>query len=291
MKLAASNIGWEHTVLPTMLPELQRRGVEGLVIAPTMVWAGAPDTVKPGQAAEFRSRVEASGLHIVGMQSLTYGMEEATNLSQYVVVERLKRQAELAGRLGATSLILGSPNLRKERPDRFAHPERGYGTEDIVSALGDVARVAADNGTKLCIEPLSGYGVKYVKNTAEGVDLTRYVHDRGRKERQGFGLHLDAASLAGEPDFHPSSQIPTAQRSVGITSFDASAPDLMPPSQDTTVPHHEIATTLRRVGFDGFVSLEMRRPQDPNNPNFDPVAAYLAEVDFVSQQYGFQQQQ
>jgi len=293
MKVAASNIGWAHEASPTMLPELQRRGVEGLVVAPSMVWPGAPDTVRPEQAREFRSSVEDAGLHIVGMQSLTFGMGEGLTLASPEVTDRLKRQAELAGHLGATSLVLGSPNLRQSRPDRCS----SYTTATVVDALTDVARVAADNNTKLCIEPLSGYGVQHVTNTAEGVQLTWFVSSDGIKASKGFGLHLDSAALAGNPGFEPSLEIPYAQvRAIGgITSFDVSAPNLMPPSQDTTVPHQEIAAALRSTSerskpFTGFVSLEMRPPQPAEGQqNFDPVAAYLAEVDFVREQYGFQQ--
>ena len=271
MRLAASNIGWAPEHLPSILPELTARSVEGLVIAPTMVWQEAPN-VTAQQAGEFRRQVEDAGLVLAGMQSLTFGLTEASLSgdpeARQKLTDHLKRQAELAGHLGAGSLIFGSPGLRKE-------VDRGQAVE----VFSDVAQTAADNNTKLCIEPLSGYGNQFVRTTVDGVKLVQEV------DHPGFGLHLDSAAIAGQPDARPDLDISAADAIVGITSFDASAPELLPPSRELTVGHGEMGRALRTAAYAGFVSLEMRAPQGVE----DPVQAYLAEVDFVNQVYGFNQ--
>lgn len=265
MKLAASNIGWGQVNRAEVLPRLPRHGIKGLVIAPTMVFPEGPHA-KPKDVAAFRQEAEKAGLAVVAIQSLTFNLPGAALFGdsdqRRVLAEHLKRQAELAGKLGAGSLIFGSPGLRQGTVD----PGKA------IEIFGEVAGAAADNNTKLCIEPLSSYGNEFVTTTQEGVQLVRDVN------HPGFGLHLDAAAIAGageKPDV-----VLRAASEVGITSFDASAPELMPLSRDLIVPHGRIADALRAVAYDGYVSLEMRQPNDSN-----PVESYFSEIDFMREQY------
>ncbi|HEX7964063.1 MAG TPA: TIM barrel protein [Candidatus Saccharimonadales bacterium] len=272
MKLAASNIGWAPEKLGRMLPELHDRGVQGLVIAPTMVWPEAPN-VTAQQADELYQRVADADLKVVGMQSLTYGLDHAAlsgdQAAKTRLTEHLKRQAELGGRLGVQSLIFGSPGLR-----------RGVNRGEAVEVFAEVAQAAADNGTKLCIEPLSGYGNEFVTTTVEGVRLVQDVREASGSA-QGFGLHLDGAAIAGQGKPNPHVDIMASQLLVGIESFDASAPELQPLSLHPEVPHEEMASALRTAQFAGYVSLEMREPTGAA----DPVAAYLHEVTVAHRLY------
>ncbi len=257
-----------------MLPGLRERGVTGLVIAPTMVWPEAP-AVNRRQARDFHNRVTGAGLAVVGMQSLVYNLEGAAlsgdKAGQRVLTEHLKRQADLAGRLGATSLIFGSPTLRRE-----------VNHVDAVAVFSEVAVAAAQNNTTLCIEPLSGYGNEFITTTVQGVQFVQRVREVvGAPGAHGVGLHLDSAAIAGQPQSSPPLEIAAAQAAVGITSFDASAPNLEPPSTHPEVPHRQMGYALRTAGFDGYVSLEMRPPAGAQ----DPVAAYLQEVEVVQAAY------
>jgi sugar phosphate isomerase/epimerase len=275
MKLAVSNIGWAPEKRSEVLPQLKNRSIEGLVIAPTMVWPEAPQ-VTALQAKDFRAEVMDAGLAIAGMQSLTFGLKEGALSGDYRerrnLVEHLKRQAVLAGRLGAVSMIFGSPGLRKQ-----------VNAEQAQEVLAEAAAVAADNGTVLAIEPLSGYGNNFIQTTNEGVDLVWAVRARGNGH--GFGLHLDAAAIAGMGEQKKDRQIRLdfmrVHDDVGIVSFDASAAELKPLTQDPTVPHKTYASALASACFEGYVSLEMRQPAD----TADPVAAFLKEVDYMREQY------
>lgn len=274
MKLAVSNIGWAPENRSKVLPELKDRSIEGLVIAPTMVWPEAP-RVTPLQAREFRGEVTDAGLAVAAMQSLTFGLKEAALSGDYRerrnLVEHLKRQAELAGRLGAASMIFGSPGLRKN-----------VNMIEAQDVLGEAAAAAHDNGTTLAIEPLSGYGNQFVTTTLEGIQLVRNMRAAGKG--RGIGLHLDAAAIAGEPgmnDKRARQDIMFAHRGIGLASFDASAGELKPLTLDASVHHKVYATALNAASYNGYVSLEMRQPEGAA----DPVAAYLDEVDFMRDQY------
>jgi sugar phosphate isomerase/epimerase len=255
-----------------MLPQLQQRGVEGLVIAPTMVWDGAPE-VSESDALNFRSRVEDEGLKIVGMQSLTFKLENAALSgdpeARRRLEEHLKRQSELAKHLGATSLIFGSPGMR----------QAGVDHDQAVEVFAAVSQTAADNGNKICIEPLSGYGVKLVATTTQGVQFVEKVRQAGNPN--GVGLHLDSAAIAGQERPRAGLDIIAARAITGIESFDASAPNLLSLSGDTTVDHRAMGDALRVAGYTGYISLEMRAPNGE-----DPEDAFLCEVDLVRERYG-----
>lgn len=268
MKLAVSNIGWTSEQEPVVLDSARGWGVEGIVVAPTMMWPEAP-RVDQARVRDFLARVQDAGLSIVGLQSLTFGLKDAqlsgdpTMTSR--LAEHLKRQADLGGRLGATSLIFGSPGLR-----------RGVDPRQAMDLFASVADSAHSAGTRLCIEPLTGYGNEYVRTVAEGVELVEGV------DHPGLGLHLDAAAVAGEDPFEPERSFRGAMSRVGITSFDASAPELGPLTTDRSVDHRRIARALGSAGYDGFVSLEMRAVPGSG------VDGYRQQVGFVKQQYGIE---
>src|SRR5262249_42723693 len=109
---------------------------------------------------------------------------------------------------------------------------------------------AASRGVMLCIEPNPrAYGCDFVNSSAEARDLI------ARVDSPGFGLHLDAGAmtLQGEP--------PTAIAEDGLPKhFHISEPRLAPLGGGA-VDHRAFALALRRGGFDGWCSIEARRPE------------------------------
>lgn len=269
MKIAVSNIAWNPEQTPELLTSLPKHGVDALVIAPTMVWPEAP-AVDAAVAREFKDRVEEAGLVIAGMQSLVFGVKNVSLFGEpdtrNNLVEHLKRQTELAGQLGATSLIFGSPGLRHD-------VSRGMEErlEFAASAFQQVAAAAHNQNAKLTIEPLAGYGNAFITTTAEGINLVERV------DHPGFGLHLDSAAVAGSGE-DGAATIPEAMSRTGIVSFDASAPELGSVRADTTVPHGIYAQALRDSAYNGVVSLELRGPLPP--------AEVFAELQIVRELYG-----
>jgi D-psicose/D-tagatose/L-ribulose 3-epimerase len=283
MKLAVSNIGWDPERRSEVLERLPEHGVEGVVIAPTMIFPGAGPYASAHEVSEFRKEVEEGGLAIVGLQSLTFGLNEASlfgeDYERRVLTEHLKRQAELGGALGAASLIFGSPGYRQNNFDLAGKDLRTRAQ----NVFREVADTAVDNNIKLCIKPLSGYGVSYVTTATWGKNLVNYL------DHPGFGLHLDAAALEGQRDSAPAfvgnfvrQEIQDAHMAVGISSFDASAPELMPLTDDETVNHRETARALRAAHYSGFVSLEMRQPAGNGS---DPIEIFFQQVDYMREAY------
>lgn len=269
MKLALSNIAIETGDPEGISRHLAEYGVEGLVIAPTMVWPEAPN-VNRADAVAYSRMIGGQGLRVVGLQSLVFGRTDVALFGsaseRHELSEHLKRQAELAGILGASSLVFGSPGLRKN--DTFPLVTRNEMAADL---FRDVAATAADYNTRLTIEPLSGYGNKFVTTTQEGIDLVKLIN------HPGFGLHLDSAAMAGA-DEDSTIVIPEAFMQMSVVSYDISAPELGRPSLDRTTPHKIFAHMLRAGLYAGPLSIEMRGPQ-----SLDAIAR---EIEYAQDQYG-----
>ena len=266
MRLAVSNIAWKNTDSSKIYPILESHGVEGIVIAPTMIWPEAP-YIDMGEAIEYKLEVEESGLVIASLQSLLYGTSGISlfgdKAERRKLVEHLKRQAELAGMLGAVSLIFGSPNIRKTNKTDCDFDM----AEEVFS---EIAVAAHDNNTVLSIEPLSGYGNTYITNTREGIELVERVN------HPGFGLHLDSAAISDSGE-DASLTVSNAMNRVMVTSFDISAPGLVAPSSDKTVPHSQYAIILRHLGYSDFTSVEMKGPNS--------IGEVISEIDWANGLY------
>lgn len=265
-KLAISNIAFGEDQQEA-LECVSQSGVEGLVVAPTIIWPSVSaianlsgdrlETLKR-EAGEYRNRLGDLGLAVVGLQSLTYGIgenakifgteEEGKNLA-----EHLKRLTDLAGSLGADSMSFGSPGLRN--PGELSGEQA---MERVAKLFGRVAVAAHDNNTQIAIEPLSGYGNKFVENLEQARELA------DRIDHPGFGIHPDTAAMFGAEDKPEDLASLVRDHRDRVRGIDASAPDLARLSSALDVPQGKYVDALRSVSYQGWLSLEMRGPLSPD---------------------------
>ena len=269
VKLAISNIAFGKNQ-PEALKCVSQCGVEGLVVAPTIIWPSVSEIANlSGQelkdrlgtlkwkAGEYRKKLGDFGLACVGLQSLTYGVgenakifgteEEGKNLA-----EHLKRLTDLAGSLGADSMSFGSPGLRN--PGELSGEQA---MERVAKLFGRVAIAAHDNNTQIAFEPLSGYGNKFVEN----LNQARKLADR--IDHPGFGIHPDTAATHGAGDMPEDLASLIHNRRDSVRGIDASAPELKRLSAAPEVPQGGYMDALREANYDGWVSIEMRGPLNP----------------------------
>ena len=270
MKLAISNIAFGEDQ-QAALECVSQCGVEGLVVAPTIIWPSLPEIANlSGQelkdrlgtlkrkAGEYRKKLGDFGLACVGLQSLTYGVgenakifgteEEGKNLT-----EHLKRLTDLAGSLGADSMSFGSPGLRN--PGELSGEQA---MERAAELFGRVAVAAHDNDTQIAIEPLSGYGNKFVENLKQARELANRI------DHPGFGIHPDTAAMFGAGDTPGDLASLARDHRDSIRGIDASAPDLARLSSALDIPQGKYMDALRSVSYQGWLSLEMRGPLSPD---------------------------
>lgn len=270
MKLAISNIAFGKDQ-QAALKCVSQSGVDGLVVAPTIIWPSLPEIANlSGQeltdrlgtlkrkAGEYRNRLGDLGLAVVGLQSLTYGVgenakifgteEEGENLT-----EHLKRLTDIAGSLGADSMSFGSPGLRN--PGELSGEQA---MERAAELFGRVAVAAHDNNTQIAIEPLSGYGNKFVENLKQARELA------DRIDHPGFGIHPDTAAMFGAGDTPEDLASLVRDHRDRVRGIDASAPDLARLSSALDVPQGKHVDALRSVSYQGWLSLEMKGPLNPD---------------------------
>ena len=260
MKLAVSNIAWNDADEPAALPLLRQHGVTAIEVAPTRLW---PDWTGATTAAAraARARLAGEGFEVPSFQAILFGKPDLSLFGDTVAfTDHVLDVADLAAEFGARVLVYGAPTSR----DRSALSADAAFAR-AVEVFRRIGAECAALGVTFCIEPNPpAYGCNFITTSSEGLALVQAV------DSPGFALHLDAAGmvLAGE---EPASAILTSRSS--LRHFHASEPHLAP-IVPATVDHAHIGRILRRIGYDGWVAIEMRRTDDS-------IAALVRAVDHV----------
>jgi D-psicose/D-tagatose/L-ribulose 3-epimerase len=271
MQLAVSNIAWTNEEEVPIANLLQQLGVKYVELAPTKQWLD-PTTASDKELSEYKKFWTSRGMNIVAFQSMLFNRPdlkifESESLRDETR-EYLQKFIALAPKLGAGVLVFGSPKNR-QKGDLRTNEAQAI-AKDFFDALGDAAQ---SQQTIFCIEPNpTDYACDFVTNATEGITIVRTVNN------SGFGLHLDLAgmTLAGD-------DIATSIRSAGslLKHFHISAPYLEQVEERDDVDYRLAAQTLHEVGYDNFVSIEMKP-----GPAGENMARVETAVKFVQKIFG-----
>jgi sugar phosphate isomerase/epimerase len=252
MKLAISNIAWERHDDPAVLGMLRQSGASGIEIAPTKVWPswqGASERA----ASELRRRLAAEGFCVPALQAILFGRDDLQVFDETTwpaFEEHMRRVAGLAAALGAGVLVFGSPKNRRrgQLPMSRAMPL-------AVKLFRRLGAICAERGVCTAIEHNPPeYGCDFATCAADAAEIVAQVNSAG------FALHLDAGGL-----HLCGGNIAEVIQSVGpFVHYHASEPMLENPARSGTVKHAEAAGALMSVGYDGWISLEMKGPDSPD---------------------------
>lgn len=251
MKIAVSNIAWPAGCDEEMADLLAELGATGVEVAPTKVWPVPPDATD-AEVDAHRRMWESRGIAVVAAQALLFGRPDLTLFddpdTRRKTLDYLRGVVRVCGRLGAKSLVFGSPKNR-----RAGGRDRETVWAEAVEFFGMLGEAAADHGTAVVMEANPPtYGADFVTRACEAAELVRAVN------HPGFRLHLDSACMTMAGD-DPDAVIPAAGQL--LTHFHASEPQLAPVG-DGPVDHARFAGCLKAIGYAGWVSIEMRQP-DP----------------------------
>jgi len=246
--LAVSNIAWESEEEVAVAALLQELAVHRVEIAPTKVFRD-PLSAEDSEVEGYRRFWSDRGIDVVAFQSLLFGRPD---LQLFGAEEVRKETAQhlagflrLAGRLRASRLVFGSPKNRVAPKGMTAEEADGI----AIDFFRELAEIALENGTRLCIEPNPvQYGCNWVVNASEGISLVERVG------HPGFGLHLDSAGMAMAGDDISASIF--GGRDV-LSHFHVSAPQLGP-IETSVVDHSSAAAALSGIRYAGTISIEMR---------------------------------
>ena len=250
MKIALSNIAlpaYDHAGELHALAEL---GITGLEVAPSRVWRDTWEGLDAGAVAAYRREVEAAGLEVVGLHSLIY---DHPDLGLFKNTETRARTLDFFAHLsavcrdlGGRTLIWGGGRRRGDVPEEEAEAE-------AVRFMGDLMTRIEGHGTVFCFEPLGPTDSDFINSVVTAVLIAVRV------SHPGLAVQIDAKALAENDEIAP--EIFDAAR-PRLAHVHANEPGLDVIGRSGTVDHAEIGRQLRRIGYDGYVSIEQRMLQD-----------------------------
>ena len=239
LRLSASNIGWSAEADGTVLPLMRELGYTGLEIAPTRLVGEMPYT-KLEEASQSAIMLRNTyGLCIPSMQSIWYGQQgslfdsaDAPRLADYTC-----RAVDFAVAVGCPSLVFGNPR------QRFV--PAGVDPDSAIPFFVQIADYAHTRGVSIALEanpPV--YGTNFCNTSAEAFAFARRVphlavnYDLGTLLTNGESLDILFENLDLVSHIH------------------LSEPALAPIAPRPL--HRELAHRLRKAGYAGFVSIEMK---------------------------------
>lgn len=241
MKLSASNIGWKPEQDEAAWELLKQLGYTGLEIAPTRVFPEYPYENLPGAALFAGVMFQKYGFVIPSMQSIWYGQsgnifepEQAKQLAEYT-----GEALEFAYACHCPNLVFGCPRNRNIPQGRSAAEAEGFFSE-----LGYLAR-RRDAVIALEANPPM-YNTNFLNTTAEAFALAKKL------DNPGIGVNLDVGTMIANGE-KPSD---FAGFMKYVSHVHISEPGLAPIQQRKL--HEDLALLLRAVGYQGFVSVEMK---------------------------------
>lgn len=257
MKCAVSNIAlseYDHARELHALPEL---GLEGLEVAPSRVWRDTWQGLTPDMVAAYRRVVEGAGLQVVGLHSLFWDQRDLGLFRDGEAVARtLEFLVHLSGvcrDLGGRTLIYGSAWARNRNGLPMAEAR-----ERAISFFGTLVDRIAEHGTCVCFEPVGPDESDFVNSVYDSIDIARAV------DHPALRVQIDAKALVANNE---ATFAPFEAAAPLLVHFHANEPGLGMLGTGG-VNHAELAGYLRRIDYDGFVSIEQRMvvPDDPLGP-------------------------
>lgn len=251
MKLTISNIAWTAETEDEALALLKAEGVTAIEIAPNRIWEGWRFDEQDGE--RYRRILEIQGLACSSMHALLFQLPDlkvfGTADQKVALVKHLQRLANLAARVGAKPLVFGA--FKNRDPGELDQRTAMYQAAEL---FAEVAEYYQQKGVCLCLEATPAvYGCRFIVNTQEAAALVRMVNS------PGFRLHLDSAAM-----FLAAEDVPRTIADVAdlVAHVHISEPDL----SDFAVPkvnHAEFAKALRDIGWNQWISIEMRATAQP----------------------------
>lgn len=259
MRLAVSNIAWLPSERHDAYALLRDNGIQGLEIAPAVLFHGAEDPFVPSDAVVEEALLEIGrmGLKLVSMQSLLFGVNGAalfgTSPERALFAEGLKRAISLACRTGIPNLVFGSPKQRLLSEAMTA----SEGNAAALPLFRELGELAASAHTKLGIEANpAGYGGNYLTKIHQAEAFVREAaHPAITLILDVGGLHMSGSFAEVRGDI---------ARVAGLLSHVHMSEPFLAPSPADPEQAAIVLSALAAADYSGWVSIEMKRvPEDP----------------------------
>ncbi len=236
--------GWDHR---RVVDYVAGAGYTGLEIAPYTL-AEHVDEITPSRRRELRSIAEDRGITITGLHWLLVkppGLHicHPDAAVRARTADYLRRLVDLCGDLGGAVMVFGSPNQRKIAPDLPRADAVGW-ARDVFASCG---ATAAARGVTLCLEALPEDLTNFLNTNAEVRESVAAIG------HPNIRMMIDVKSMCAEAIPLPDN----IRACAGVFRYvHANDSNLKGPGFGA-VDYAPIASTLREVGYDDWISVEV----------------------------------
>ena len=239
MNLCVSNIAWDKEENDSALGILKDYGIDAIDVAPPLILDS------PGSY---------SGFKMIAMQSLLYGQPPHSifdgNEERRQILKHLEKTVHMAVGLGISKLIFGSPRNRWVKNEK----DRDDLSAVAVDFFANLCALAKELGIDICLEANpTEYNCNFINDTFEAVDFIKRVAS------DNFFLNLDTSTVI--LNGNDLEEVTRYARS-GIKHIHISSPHI---KEINNIDNENISTVLKSLGYNGYLSLEMRANISDNN--------------------------
>ncbi|WP_141336624.1 sugar phosphate isomerase/epimerase [Paenibacillus sp. tmac-D7] len=265
MKLAVSNIAWDSNENDEIASLLKDNNVTGIEVAPTKI---CPDLNKLSDEVirDYLHYWKQREISIIAMQSLLFNQNHLSvfDESSHQMMVYLEKIIKVASQLSAKALVFGSPKNRL-----IGTLDPALAQEKALIFFNQLGDIAYSHGVYICIEANpKQYGCDFITNTMDGLDFVRQVDNKGIK------LQIDTGTMLINEEV-PLSIFEQCLPHIGHFHISEPFLDMVGKSN-----HAAIADSLRSLGYNGWLSIEMK-----NNLHSNNVAAISRALEYVRSVY------
>jgi sugar phosphate isomerase/epimerase len=235
---------WDHA---RVCAAAAKYGYAGLEVAP-FTFAPLITDVSADRRRTLRKQAEDGGVPIIGLHWLLAKTDGFMLTSPDPAVR--ERTATYLGELargcrdlGGDLMVFGSPQQRRVPPGHTRHQAADFAADTFRRA----APAIADQGVRLCLEPLAPAEADFLTTCAEAVELL------DRIDHPSFVLHLDVKAMSSDAEPVPD----LIRKYAGRTGhFHANDPNRRGPGFGDA-DFRPVFRALRASGYSGWVSVEV----------------------------------
>lgn len=251
--IAISNIAWSGEDNEAFLDLVASEGGRGIELAASLIW-DEPVESSPRQRSQLRQMIESRGLVVVGLHALLFSRPDlqllATGEAGRQVSEYLRRTIDLCADLGGRCLVMGGSKNRR-RGELGVDEAKRCG----VQVMRELGEYAAARGCYFALEALPAPVCDFVMNLTESAEVVSLA------ATPGLRLHFDSGSASVTEQGTSDSVLTELMKNVShchVNDF-----ELLPPGTKKPEEHQRWARLLSDAGYEGWVSIEMRRSVAP----------------------------
>lgn len=259
MKLSFSNIAWDFNQNDEICEILKNNNFSGIEIAPTII-SPDPFTKNTDLVQNFsNSLFKNYSFAIPSMQSIWFGRTENifNSNDREIMIDYTKKIIDLANLINCPNLVFGCPKNRNMPAPNLE--------SQIIPFFKIIGDYAYQKNTCIALEanPII-YNTNFINTTSEAFSFVKKV------DSKGFKVNIDLGTII----YNNETLEPLSKNPELINHIHISEPNLVPIKKRPL--HQELCDLLKGIGYQNFVSVEMKNPEKTDI--IESTAKYISET-------------